>query len=185
MDRLKKAAILTTLTRKLLDHDSWCGETHLQKAVYLLLELFKVPMDFKFILYRHGPFSFDLRDEITSLRADGLLRLEPQPYPYGPKLVPDEQRCVKLKKLFPLTLKKYDTYLDFIAQELGGKNVTELEHIATALYVTTEKSEPKASVEKRSEELRRLKPHFSVNGAKQAVDDIDKISKEANSIRTQ
>src|SRR3989304_6206965 len=105
MNRAKKAMLLTSLTQKLWAHGSWCGETHLQKAVYFLEDLLEVPLEFDFILYRHGPFSFDLRDEITSLRADELLRLVPQEPPYGPRLVPTD-RCDRLKELFPSTLKE-------------------------------------------------------------------------------
>src|SRR3989338_8128509 len=102
MDRLKKAALLTSLAQKLRDNGSWCGETHLQKAVYFLEDLFAIPLEFEFILYKHGPFSFDLRDELTSLRADELLRLVPQDPPYGPRLTPTE-RCERLKELLPNT----------------------------------------------------------------------------------
>ena len=73
MNRLPQAAIVTRLTGRLRDQGSWCGETHLQKAMYFLQELMEVPTGFEFILYMHGPFSFDLRAELTSLRADGLL----------------------------------------------------------------------------------------------------------------
>ena len=35
----------------------------------------EVPTGFEFILYMYGPFSFDLSDELTSIRADGLLKI--------------------------------------------------------------------------------------------------------------
>ena len=57
----------------------WSGETHLQKATYLACWLVDIPFDFDFILYKHGPFSFELRDELGSMRADRLLDREPQP----------------------------------------------------------------------------------------------------------
>jgi len=43
-----------------------------------LQDLMRVPLELEFILYKHGPFSFDLRSELTSLRADELVKLEPQ-----------------------------------------------------------------------------------------------------------
>ena len=47
MERLKKAAVVTTLVDQLRDEDSWCGETHVQKAVYFLQSLFDVPTGFR------------------------------------------------------------------------------------------------------------------------------------------
>ena len=95
MTRQRNAAILTRLASELKQHGSWCGETHLQKAVYLMQELFEVSPDFEFILFKHGPFSFELRDELTALRGDGYFRLEAMPMPYGPKLQVDNRSPVQ------------------------------------------------------------------------------------------
>ena len=60
MNRLSQDAVLVGLARRLYEQGSWTGETHIQKAAYLLHELRDVPFDFAFILYKHGPFSFEL-----------------------------------------------------------------------------------------------------------------------------
>ena len=86
MKRLQRAAILVTLAEKLRDQGSWCGETHIQKGTYLLQELLGVPLELEYCLYKHGPYSFDLSDELTSLRADRIFDQEKQPYPYGQNL---------------------------------------------------------------------------------------------------
>ena len=90
MDRMRTAALLTRLMEELRNKESWCGETHVQKVAFFAQELTGIPMNFEFILYKHGPFSFDLRDELTALRADGLLKLETQ-WPYGPRISPTQQ----------------------------------------------------------------------------------------------
>ena len=82
MDRFDRAAVLTELADRLRANGSWTGETHLQKATYVLQELLMVPLNFEFVFYKHGPFSFDLREELTSMRADGFLVQVPQD-PYG------------------------------------------------------------------------------------------------------
>ncbi len=95
MNRLQRAAILSTLAEELLEIGSWCGETHLQKATFFLQHMLKVPTEWDFVLYRYGPFSFELRDELTAMRADQLLELIPM-QPYGPRLLPTGQsrHCV-------------------------------------------------------------------------------------------
>ena len=75
-----KTVLLTHLIEGLCERGNWCGETHVQKTAFFVQELMGVPMEFRFILYKHGPFSFDLRDELTALRANGLLGLEPRSY---------------------------------------------------------------------------------------------------------
>jgi hypothetical protein len=83
VNRLAQEAVLAGLARRLDERGSWSGETHLQKAAYLLHELTDVPFEFEFILYKHGPFSFELRDELSAMRADRLLERQPQPAPMG------------------------------------------------------------------------------------------------------
>jgi hypothetical protein len=56
MNRLQRAALLTTLADKLRDAGSWCGETHLQKAAYLLQTLLQVPLGFSLYPVQARPF---------------------------------------------------------------------------------------------------------------------------------
>jgi hypothetical protein len=70
----------------------------------------------EFVLYHHGPFSFDLRDELTDLRASGVLEVVPQSRPYGPRLRTAD-RAEQLRRRFPKTLHQYSDQLDFVAQE--------------------------------------------------------------------
>lgn len=178
MKDLKKSALIVALVDKLLRRGSWCGETHLQKTTYFLQGLLSVPTGFDFILYKHGPFSFDLRDELTRLRAYGYLDLLPQP-PYGPSL--EVTKAGKnLLKDFPKTTKKYEKEIEFVARHFGTKGVAELEKYATAFYVTKENK--LKGLEKRAEEVSRLKPHVSVPDAIAVTRAIDKIIVSSKSV---
>jgi hypothetical protein len=176
VNQMKQFVILLDMAEKLLDAKSWCGETHLQKATYFLQELFNVPTGFSFVLYKHGPFSFDLRDALTAMRADGLLDLRPQE-PYGPSLVPTGQG-LELKKLYPKTVQMYENQIGFVANSLADKNVSELEKLATALFVTIEHGG--GDLEDRAEEIHNLKPHVSASDALDAVEEVDRIMEAAN-----
>lgn len=176
MNRLQKAAVLAKLVEKMRDSGSWCGETHVQKAAYFLQALLEVPTDYLFILYKHGPFSFDLRDEITDLRAYELFQLKPQRPPYGPRLSPTPN-MKNVQERFPKTLEKLEKQIDFVAKELDGKGVAELERLATALYVTRLLSTD--DVRKRAKEIRSLKPHVTKDLALEAVREFDRLRKAA------
>ncbi len=173
MDRLRQCAVLADLADHLRKKGNWCGETHLHKATYFLQKLLKVPVGFSFFLYKHGPFSFDLRDELTAMRADGLFELLPQ-WPYGPSLVTTE-RSIELRQQYAKTLKKYQKGVDFVADHLGSQNVSELERLATALYIKLEESSKSAS--QRARRLHSLKPHISTDDALKAVEVVDSIVK--------
>ena len=173
MNRGRRVAVLAELAEQMRTRGSWCGETHLQKATYILEELMEVPLDYEFILYKHGPFSFDLRDELTAMRADGLLALLPQPFPYGPSLVatPASQ---ELRQRYPKTLKTYAKEIVFVADRLSSKGVNSLEKLATAIYVGLEEH-PDDPVER----LTQLKPHVSKLEARAAVEEANSVISES------
>ena len=173
MERLVKAAILTKLIQRLRENGSWCGETHIQKAVFFLQEITGVPLGFRFVLYWHGPFSFDLRDELTGLRADGLLRLEPV-RGYGPKIAPTD-RCDYIQAWYPEVLASYRRHLQFVVDRIGDAGAVELERLATACFVTRYKVDS-SSVSKRVEKLTQLKPHIPLESARDAVIESDRIA---------
>ena len=83
MESIKRQVVLLSLIESMKDNGSWCGETHIQKSMYFLQTMFKVPTDFDYILYKHGPFSFELRDSIGDMRGNMLVELSSR-IPYGP-----------------------------------------------------------------------------------------------------
>jgi uncharacterized protein YwgA len=173
MNRLAQEAVIVGLARRLYTNGSWTGETHIQKAAYLLHGLTGVPFQFDFILYKHGPFSFELRDELTSMRADRLIDREVQPPPYGPRILPTD-RGQELEARFSKTMSRYARQLDWVASELGDRGVMDLERLATALWVTRHLGE-NASVDERAEELNKHKPHVSISAAAEAVREVDQL----------
>lgn len=172
-------AILASLARGLTDHGSWSGETHIQKATYILHDLFGVPFDFDFILYKHGPFSFELRDTLSSMRIDGLLERQPQPGGYGPRILASPAG-VGLQQTYPRTMNRWNAAVEWIAERLGNLDVNELERLATALWVTRER--PEDSVNERAEALTSVKPHIPRESAVRAVGRIDQLIEEAGAL---
>lgn len=178
MKKLVRYSILLCLIRRLQENGSWCGETHIQKSTYFLQKLLNVPTNFDFILYKHGPYSFDLSDEISALRADGYLNLIPQ-QPYGASLYPSEQ-IQNILERFPKTIAKYSPQIDFVAKELSNMGVAELERIATALYVMNEND---IKTKERAKRIHELKPHISIDLAKITLQKLEKIVGESESIK--
>jgi uncharacterized protein YwgA len=176
MKRLQRAAVLLSLIEKLKEKGSWCGETHIQKGTYLLQEMLGVPLEMEFVLYKHGPYSFDLNEQLAWFKADGILEEEVMPYPYGPKIAPGKL-AEQIRTKYPKTRSQYDSQVRFVADHLGDSKVAVLERIATALYVT--KENPENDVNSRAQHLTALKPHVSIEDAREAVEQIDMMMSEA------
>ena len=157
MTRNKRLAIVAELAPRLRHAGSWCGETHIQKAVYLSQELLGVHTGFDFVLYKHGPFSFDLRDTLGQMRSEGVLSLEYTRIPTVRVFACRKISCMNQKR-FPLTLRRFGKRLDFIAQQLGPFKVSQSEQLATALYVLREL--PESPERLRSARLRAISLMF-------------------------
>lgn len=171
MNRGQRQAMLLMLDRAMLDQGSWCGETHLQKGTYLLQSLFDIDSDYSFILYKHGPFSFEVRDTLSEMEADGLIEVVAREPGYGPSYLPANSASDFLAR-FPKTVERLKKPVDFVASWLGNKGVAELERLATALFIRLQEE---GSLEERASKLVKLKPHIDASDALSATCEIDKI----------
>lgn len=174
LNRNRRAVLISCLLEEMDENESWCGETHIQKGVYFLQEVMEIPLEFPFVPYKHGPFSFELRNELTAMRAKGLLRLEFEGS-YGPRFKTTE-RIRNVRPFYKQTLQRHQPDITFIARELGGKWVSELERLATALFVT--RLEDGVSQAKRAEKVSELKQHIPKEKAEKSVAAIDVLLKK-------
>ena len=179
MTRTKKLAVVAVLTTKLREKGSWGGETHVQKAVYFLQELLGIPTGFEFVLYKHGPFSFDLRDTIGMMKAEGMLELQQRPYPYGPSLmVPSRQQNLLLRQMFQ---EKYSDGVEFIAAELAELRVSKLEELATGLYM--KRQHPMETEVFQARRVIMTKPHILFEDAVASIQAVKAMTNLAAPIR--
>lgn len=166
--------IVLSIMQSLKSDGSWCGETHVQKTLYVCQELMGTPSNFKFILYKHGPYSFGLSEHLQELIADDLIRVITRP-PYGPTLgLTEEGRLIAAKVDQDVNL---SARLGFMSKKLSRKGVAELEKLATAVYVNRKHS-TKIPLEKRAEILVSLKPHVSLEAARNAFVEAEAMEKE-------
>lgn len=177
MKRRQREAVVVALDEKLAARGSWCGETHLQKAVYFLQTMLGVPTGFEYILYKFGPFSRELRAELGSMRADGFLELVPKQQPYGPTLRVTDAAQQQLVGRWPKTLRRYRPQIDFVADKLGALRVGELEELATTLWARSDN--PGASADERAQRVHDVKPHVSKEQALAALCRIDEMEQQA------
>jgi hypothetical protein len=165
---LKQAAILGTFVDQVRATGHACGETLLQKAAFVMKELFGVPLTDEFRIHYYGPFSFQLRDRLSLLEAEEFLRVSPRDlgvtYDIG-------ERFSQLRDQFPQTIARYQHAIDFVASQLGSLGVKELEPLTTALFVT--RQQPDAEAGTRATKLIQLKPHVKPTEAYAAIAKVD------------
>lgn len=169
MDVRKHAIILSTI-EELNRRGSWTGKTHVQKALSLVNSRDKIELPFQFVLYKHGPYSFDVEDEIEQMKGYAAIESEPIPgfgvtlsrgpmanYVYA-RYTLEAEESSEIKKV-----------CEFVA----SRSVTELERLATAAWIrSVEHISDREQVARR---LNELKPHVSVDDARSADVEIGKL----------
>jgi len=167
---------MVDLVEKLHKNGSWCGETHLEKVIFILQDLSKPSLGYKFILYKHGPFSFDLKDELAAMRSANVLEFMILRDGYGPSMVATEFG----RRILQVNRENVETYLpinDFLSEWFASKDVKQLEKIATAYYVT--QKHPRDPILARARKVNSLKPHVDVDAAEEALLAVEEKRKQA------
>jgi hypothetical protein len=149
---------------------SWCGETHIQKTAYVAKVIKHVPFESEFILYKHGPYSFDMNAVLNHMRSQNILIVTPQG-PYGSTYRLNEGLWGALSRAAGQRFNAYDQHIRFVCTQFARKNVAELERIATAVYVRLNfrSLNPQQQVLK----LNELKPHIDLPGAQIAFSESE------------
>ena len=163
---IRRAAI-SQLVEVMRDRGSWTGETHVQKCVYFMQGLLEVQMGYDFVLYKHGPYSFDLRNELAAMMASLELDVNPR-YPYGPSFVLGHRsmRHVKL----PIPVKDA---IQFVGENLSPHDTRALERLATALFLQRSNSDLEG--QDIASKIHGIKPHISVSDALSAIRDVAQL----------
>ena len=176
MNREERRAIIARLIKTMRSKGSWAGNTHVQKSMYFLQELMGIRTCYRFVMYKHGPFSFDLRDELTNMEADLLLDVELR-NPYGPSFTMGYHDISNKKEA-----SAYDYALTFVSDALASKDIRSLERIATALFTQTHNSEKNDN--ELVELIIKMKPHITMPQAMDAVRKVSKLRQGAELLKS-
>ena len=171
MNRPDREDLICHLVDAMGEAGSWVGETQIQKSAMFLQELLNVPLGYQFVLYKHGPFSFDLRSELAEMRAGLRLGVEPH-LGYGPSFT--------LAKWGRVAMERPTEYLDeikFVAERISTEASRPVERISTAFYMT--EKYPEQSNNEIAKEINRLKPHISEAQALLAIEEAGRLREEA------
>ena len=168
--------LVAEMVEQMRDSGGWAGETHIQKGLYFWKTLCGTPFSYNFILYKHGPYSFDLHNDMGRMMADRILNLEPR-YPYGPSFS-QGRSAINVAKQYQETLKRYRGAMAFVVKSIGNLDVRTLERYATALYVL--KANPRINDTEIGRMITKLKPHISSEEAFEALRAVRTLIDEAN-----
>ncbi len=110
------------------------------KYLYFLKEIYKVPLDYYYFqLYTYGPFDADVLDDLSYAERLGAVRSDLHSYEtgYGYQIFKGE-KADEITQEASEFLKRYEGKIDAVVSEFQGSTASDLELIATIIYVDRE-----------------------------------------------
>ncbi len=160
----RKHTVILSVIEGLRSRRSRTGKTHVQKALALLAIASKVNIPFEFVLYKHGPYSFDLEGELEQMLSYSAVDVQPNVDGYGVTIRPGNMGPF-VKQQASLSPEEEDA-IDHVCDLVASKTVTQLERVATAAWIR--QREGITAPQEVAKRLHELKPHVSVTEAKAA-----------------
>ncbi len=160
--KIKKDGLILYVVKKLNEVGSWAGNTHIQKIIYLVQSACNLKL-YDFVLYRYGPYSFDLREDVDFLAISNYLERDVDEFGYHYRLS---------SSLDPTIPSEIQEKVDKIVKVFGKAPTTLLELITTVDYVARKSS--KKSDREIIEIVRKIKPHFSERAIELALEWLKK-----------
>jgi uncharacterized protein len=160
--------LITYIAQRQTQRQFPLGKTKLQKLVYLMQDLHRLPTDYRFHFYTYGPFCSGLSGDASYLDAVGGLRIQ---YVGGGNMfeISPGANADFFRNKAASFLAAHTDAVDPILDRFGSKSAREMELIATLVYVMH--YDPKYAPGDRAfliVKVEELKPKFSeveVNGA--------------------
>ena len=172
MTSVREIHLIGKVIETLDELHSWCGETHIQKTAYVAKVVRHVPYDSKFILYKHGPYSFDMNAVLNHMRIQNILSVTPQGS-YGSSYRLNPGIWSALTRASGSRFDGHDSDIRFVCTQFARKKVVDLERIATAIYVRLHFATLDSN--RWIDKLRELKPHINPSDAKLAFLEADNL----------
>jgi hypothetical protein len=163
-----KHALLLGMIETLRRRGSRTGKTHVIKGMMLAAASKAFDVPFEFFLYKHGPYSTDIEENLEEMQSYAAITVEPAFDGYGVIFQPGEMASY-VKQRAPLS-EQEESGIERVCNFLQSKNVNQLERLATAAWIRT-----RMRITDHHEaalRLNALKPHVPLQEAREADQEV-------------
>jgi uncharacterized protein YwgA len=161
--------LVAYIAGRLSDKHIALGKTKLQKLVFLMKEVYRVPADYRFHFYTYGPYSSALSGDVDYLGLIGALKVDFNAYENQYDIKPGVDSGNLLQKAAEF-INQHRAEIDALLDTYGLRSTRDLELIATVVYI--DRYDPDAEPngpDYLADKARELKPKFSEDEIKTAI----------------
>ena len=158
MDLKKRLGIIS----KIVDEKPGLGKTAIMKHLFLLQEVYKVPLGYDFEIYTYGPYSSEVMEDIDYAKQLDIVLVEREIFSsgfIGYRISPTE----KLKSMVEnekTIIEESSESINNVLSVFGSKTARELELLTTIVYLYSAYKANGWSVDEVISNVQDIKPHF-------------------------
>ena len=141
------------------------------KLAYLLQEVYRVPLGYRFTLYTYGPYSLEVLGDLERLKFRGGVNITYLGNEAGFRITPG-QRAEQIIE-YNNAVRGYDDQIDSLVQRFGHFRAKDLELRATTVYMWNNvRPSGDTAVDEVVKLVHVLKPRFGEQEIRSAVDEL-------------
>lgn len=162
------------LTRKLEGKSPQFGKTVFVKLAYLLQEVYKVPLGYRFSLYTYGPYSTEVLADLDRARLRGKVNVDYIGQDSGFAITegPNAEKIGAYSEF----LKSHEDQVDSMVAAFGHYNARNLELRTTIAYVWKMLDiSDETGTNQVVDEVLQLKPQFNDLEIKKAIGELESM----------
>lgn len=157
---------------------SGLGKTAMMKYIFILQQVFKVPLGYDYEIYTYGPYSSEVMQDIQLAADYDVFEIHETIFSnghYGYRLEPSAKttETINVAREF---VQGYISPIHRVVELFGHKSAKELELSSTIIYVYHNHLHNGWEItnDKVSNSVHRIKPHFSLQDIQLEYEDLQK-----------
>ncbi|MCL2828894.1 MAG: hypothetical protein FWD99_09205 [Oscillospiraceae bacterium] len=168
MDMAKRFDIIRELATK----NPGLGKTAMMKYLFLLQQIYKMPLEYDFEIYTFGPYSTEVMEDIDFAECQNIISMKTVSYPSGHVGYSIHAEDSQADKSFSTSFEKE---INELLKLFGEKNAKELELSTTTVYLyhNSKMNDWDCSKEAIAHDVHEIKPHFSLEIIKAEYDRLE------------
>ena len=147
------------------------GKTAMMKYLFLLQNVYKLPLNYSFEIYTYGPYSSEVMEDIDFANRKKLISVETDT---SSKYV---GYIIKASDTRPDNqfAEKYQGEIKELLELFGHKSAKELELLTTIVYLygIAKKNAWDCGQDAIATDVHEIKPHFDINVIKREYENLD------------
>ena len=172
--RWYRYSLISELAHRLHGQSPQFGKTALQKLVYLLQEVYSVPLGYRFSLYNYGPYCQRLANDLSVSSALKAVRATYSNQSPGGFHITEGSRGEQIRERSRDFLNLHEREITQLMMDFGSKRARELELYTTAIFMVRgirEKGGP-PTLDGATKLVHDLKPYFDREEIISAISDL-------------